>query len=192
MWRFCIYFLILPFVVGCSFSKRHYKPEATIISNDGEGDVFYLQRPSCAIGCDSLQTAHNYAKADIVASVFFDFDKSIVEEKCAAKIGEASKFFLEHPELKILVVGHCDHFGKAAYNRLLGYHRAENVKAKLIEFGLDESRIITASVGSERVSEMSFDKTATVVDRRADIVLFKQAEAQQTSGKQNDGNVAEN
>jgi outer membrane protein OmpA-like peptidoglycan-associated protein len=110
-----------------------------------------------------------------------------------AKINEASKFFLDHPELKILVVGHCDHFGTAAYNRSLGCRRAESVKAKLIEFDLDESRIITASVGSERASEKSADKVATIVDRRADIVLFKNVTAaQQILGKEDYGDVAEN
>jgi outer membrane protein OmpA-like peptidoglycan-associated protein len=103
-------FLILPFGVGGSFRKRHDKPEATIISNEGERNFPYLQKPSWAIRCDSLQTAHSYTKADIVASVFFDFEKSNIEEKWAAKIGEAARFFLDHSELKILVVGHCDHF----------------------------------------------------------------------------------
>jgi hypothetical protein len=66
------------------------------------------------------------------------------------------------------------------------------VRAKLIEFGLDKSRSITPSVGSERTLEESFGKAATIVDRHPDIVLFKQARAAQTSGKHNHGNVTEN
>jgi outer membrane protein OmpA-like peptidoglycan-associated protein len=189
MWHLCVYLLILPFIAGCSlFSKQRHCPEATIVSNDDECDIFYLQKPLRTVGIDILQTSYNYAKSDIVASVFFDFDKATIRKESVADLVSVSRFFANYPELKALVVGHCDHFGAAHYNKFLGYRRAENVRAKLIEFGMDEANIITVSVGSEQAYEQSADKSATIVDRRADIVMFKPPFV--ASGEQNDGDVA--
>jgi outer membrane protein OmpA-like peptidoglycan-associated protein len=180
----------LPFVAGCSLSRQHHGPEVTIVSDGGECDIFYLQKPLRAVGSDPLQMSYNYAKSDIVASVFFDFNKAIVRTESMDNLASVSKFFANHPELKALVVGHCDHFGAANYNDLLGHRRAENVRAKLIEFGMDGNSIITASVGADQASEQSSDKSVTIVDRRADIVLFRPAPAI-ISGEQNDSDVAE-
>jgi outer membrane protein OmpA-like peptidoglycan-associated protein len=145
---------------------------------DGEyGSVFFLQKPLQAVGYDPLQTVYNYAKSDIVASVFFDFDKSVVKSEDFAKIEAAAKFFLKNDTLRILLVGHCDHFGTFAYNNSLGQRRAESVKAKMmVELGLSEDRIIVASVGSEKAVEASRNKDVTVVDRRVDVVPLKSAE----------------
>jgi outer membrane protein OmpA-like peptidoglycan-associated protein len=149
-----------------------------------------MQKPLRAIGLDPLQTSYNYAKSDIVASVFFDFNKATIRAESMDSLASVSKFFANHPELKALVVGHCDHFGAANYNNILGYRRAENVKAKLIELGMAENSVIAASVGAEQASEQSSDKSATVVDRRVDMVLFKPAPAA-ISSEQNDSDVAE-
>jgi outer membrane protein OmpA-like peptidoglycan-associated protein len=186
---------MLSFAVGCSLPSKHHRvPEITIVSDGDDGDIFYLQKPLRAIGSDPLQTAYNYEKSDIVTSIFFDFNSAKIKEEAVANIDAASKFFTNHPELKALVVGHCDHFGAANYNNFLGHRRAESARAKLIEFGLDDAGIITASVGSEQAYERSADKSATIVDRRADIVLFKPmpvTPAPSESGEQNDGDIAE-
>ncbi|MDR1255533.1 MAG: OmpA family protein [Puniceicoccales bacterium] len=193
MWRFCLYFLIFPLVAGCSpFTKQHHKPTVTLISNGNECDVSYLPKPLPVNKFDPLQSAYNYAKSDIVASIFFDFNRAYIDKKRMPQIEAASDFFLKNPSLKILVIGHCDHFGTAAYNNLLGHRRAENVRTKLLQFGLSESRIVIASVGSEQAAEGSLDKNATLIDRRADIVLFRPVHTSlPTSGEQDDGEVAE-
>jgi outer membrane protein OmpA-like peptidoglycan-associated protein len=88
------------------------------------------------------------------------------------------------------VVGQCDHFRAANYDNFLGCRRPEDVRAKLIEFDIDEDRIITASVGADQASEQTSDKSVTVVDRRADRVLFKPA-LTASSGEHTDSDVAD-
>jgi hypothetical protein len=54
---------------------------------------FDLQKPSCANGHDSIQTASNSMKADVIPSGFFDFNKSLLKEERATDINEASAFW---------------------------------------------------------------------------------------------------
>ncbi|MDR0595247.1 MAG: OmpA family protein [Puniceicoccales bacterium] len=165
---------MLHFITGCSIpSKRHHNPEVTIVSNGSGSDFYFLREPTRKMKPDPLQIACGYAKSDVVASIFFDFNRADVGERFAVKINEAAKFFADHCDLSALVVGHCDHFGTNTYNSLLGHRRAENIKAKLIEAGLNENRIVIISAGSERASEKSSNKTTTAADRRVDIVFFK-------------------
>ncbi|MDR0679974.1 MAG: OmpA family protein [Puniceicoccales bacterium] len=165
---------MLLFVTGCSISsKRRHNPEVTIVPDGSWGDFYFLQEPTRKMKPNPLQIACGYAKSDVVASIFFDFNRADVRERYAVKINEAAKFFANHRDLGVLVVGHCDHFGTNTYNSSLGHRRAENVKAKLIEAGLNENRITIISAGSERASEKSSDKTTTATDRRVDIVFFK-------------------
>lgn len=174
MSRFLIFCCLAVLLFGCSSLRRTQpNPADTIINIDNSDDPFYVQKSLKAIGFDSLSTAYNYSKADIVASIFFDFDRDYIKNEGISKIEKASSFFLKNESLKVLVVGHCDHFGSITYNDTLGRRRAENTKAKLVEFGVDEDRIITASVGSMQATEKSRDKTVTVIDRRSDIVLLK-------------------
>jgi outer membrane protein OmpA-like peptidoglycan-associated protein len=165
---------MLPFIAGCSIpSKRRHNPEITIVLDGNGGDFSFLQEPTREMKSDPLQIAYGYAKSAVVASIFFDFNRADVRERYAVKINETAKFFADHRDLGALVVGHCDHFGTSTYNSSLGHRRAENVKTKLIEAGLNENRIVIISTGSERASEKSSNKTTTATDRRVDIVFFK-------------------
>jgi outer membrane protein OmpA-like peptidoglycan-associated protein len=173
MRRLCVCFLILPLLIGCSpFRKHHFRPEDTVTADLGD-DIFFAQSSLEEVAPDLFQLAYNYSKSDIVASVFFDFDKSNVGEEYASKLTATVKFFLQNPDRGVLVVGHCDHFGTPKYNNLLGLRRAENVKNRLVELGLDESRITVASAGSDQASKFCSNVAMTLIDRRADVVLSR-------------------
>ncbi len=120
-----------------------------------------------------MSTVYTYSKSDIVAAIFFDFDKAVPNIKYVDRIESAANFFKKNLEFQILIVGHCDHFGSRDYNNNLGLKRAECIKEKFIEAGIDENRVTVASVGSEQAKEKSTDKNCTMIDRRVDIVLLE-------------------
>ena len=74
-------------------------------------------------------------------SLNFDFDKSNVKPEYYDLLKNI-KEFVEQNNYEITIVGHTDSIGSNAYNFKLSRRRAENVKAKLLEFGLTEDRIV--------------------------------------------------
>ncbi len=74
-------------------------------------------------------------------SLNFDFDKSNVKPEYYDLLKNI-KEFVEQNNYEITILGHTDSIGSNAYNFKLSRRRAENVKAKLLEFGLTEDRIV--------------------------------------------------
>ena len=71
----------------------------------------------------------------------FDFDKSVVKPQYYELLRNL-KDYLEQQDMRVSIIGHTDSKGSDAYNMALGMRRAVAVRDKLIEFGLDPSRIL--------------------------------------------------
>ena len=71
----------------------------------------------------------------------FEFDKSVVKPQYNEMLTNL-KDFIEKNDYEVTIVGHTDYIASNAYNMGLSKRRAEAVKAKLIELGLDPSRIV--------------------------------------------------
>jgi peptidoglycan-associated lipoprotein len=52
--------------------------------------------------------------------------------------------------LSIVIEGHCDEIGTAAYNLVLGEKRAQSAKRYLVDLGIEASRMQIISYGKER------------------------------------------
>ena len=71
----------------------------------------------------------------------FDFDKSVVKERYYELLRNV-RDYVEQNNYNVLIIGHTDSKGSDAYNMALGMRRAVAVKDKLLEFGLNPSRIL--------------------------------------------------
>jgi peptidoglycan-associated lipoprotein len=85
-----------------------------------------------------------------VKDVFFDYDKFVVRPNEAPTVQNNEAFLLQHPNIKVLVEGHCDDRGSEEYNIALGTSRAETVKRALVQEGIPADRIRTVSFGKEK------------------------------------------
>ena len=74
-------------------------------------------------------------------SVHFGFNKSKVGPEFNDLLSNL-KVFVEENDYVVMIVGHTDSMGSNKYNFGLSERRAESVKAKLLEFGLSEDRIV--------------------------------------------------
>ena len=74
-------------------------------------------------------------------SLLFDFDKSNVKPQYYG-ILQNLKEYIEVNDYDVTIIGHTDSKGTDAYNMALGMRRAIAVRDKLLEFGLDPSRIL--------------------------------------------------
>ena len=72
----------------------------------------------------------------------------------------------------VILEGHCDEWGEASYNVELGDRRAREVKAYLMEKGVDPERIImVVSYGEERPADERHIMDAWRKNRRVEFVL---------------------
>ena len=103
----------------------------------------------------------------------FDFDKSVVKPQYYDLLKNI-KEFVEQNNYEITIVGHTDSIGSNAYNFKLSRRRAESVKAKLLEFGLAEDRIVgIEAMGEEQPIATNATKEGRAQNRRVEFKLVQ-------------------
>jgi peptidoglycan-associated lipoprotein len=102
--------------------------------------------------------------------IFFDIDEFSIPPNQFATIRNDAAFLKEHPDLRIVVEGHCDELGSTEYNLALGDKRAAEVKLALEKAGVSPSRIRTISYGKEQPFCQEESDACWKMNRRAHIV----------------------
>ena len=111
----------------------------------------------------------------------FDFDKSNVKPEYYDLLKNI-KEFVEQNNYEITIVGHTDSIGSNQYNFGLSRRRAEAVKAKLLEFGLAEDRIVgIEAMGEEQPIATNATKEGRAQNRRVEFKLVQREAVQGTT-----------
>ena len=106
-------------------------------------------------------------------SLNFDFDKSNVKPQYYDLLKNI-KEFVEQNNYELTIVGHTDSIGSNTYNFKLSRRRAESVKAKLLEFGLSEDRIVgIEAMGEEQPIATNATKEGRAQNRRVEFKLVQ-------------------
>ncbi len=82
--------------------------------------------------------------------VYFDYDKSDLRPGDRGVVEKDAAFLTRHPDIKLVVAGHCDERGSAEYNIALGQSRAESMQRALVADGIPAASIQVISYGKER------------------------------------------
>jgi len=85
-----------------------------------------------------------------VKDVFFDLDRYNLRVRDEATATADAQFLVQHPNINIVVEGHCGDRGSEEYNLALGANRASSLKRALVVQGVSASRIKTISYGKEK------------------------------------------
>ncbi|GBE11375.1 outer membrane protein P6 precursor [bacterium BMS3Bbin12] len=107
-------------------------------------------------------------------TIYFAFDRSVVESKYRDIIAAHAAYLSAHPPMKVTLEGNTDERGSAEYNLALGERRAEAVKQMMLVQGVASAQIRTISFGKERPVCMAHDEACWRLNRRVDIVYSKQ------------------
>ena len=106
-------------------------------------------------------------------SLNFDFDKSFVKPQYDEMLTNLKEFITKN-DYEVTIVGHTDYIASNEYNMGLSKRRAEAVKAKLIELGLDPSRIVeTVARGEEEPVADNGTTEGRAKNRRVEFKLVK-------------------
>lgn len=86
----------------------------------------------------------------VLRSVHFDFDKSAIRPDAVPVLNEAAETLKAEGGVAVIVEGHTDSVGTAAYNQKLSHRRADAVRHYLVKQGIPANRITTEGFGKSR------------------------------------------
>ena len=85
----------------------------------------------------------------VFENVFFDFDSHALKSESISSLRRLQRFLLLNPKVQILISGHTDNIGTAAYNWALSLRRAQSVQTYLVEAGIAVERVGVEGKGDE-------------------------------------------
>lgn len=80
-------------------------------------------------------------------------------------------FLNQYPERQVLIEGHTDNVGSAAFNQTLSRQRAESVRQFLIDSGVASRRLTVSGYGFERPVASNDTATGRQQNRRVEVVI---------------------
>lgn len=108
--------------------------------------------PGVEVGEASIKDGGSFAETKDLQSVPFDYDAYMLGDEARGILRKNADHLKKHPDLEILVAGHCDERGTTEYNLALGQKRAKEVREYYIRLGLPGKTIATISYGEEKPS----------------------------------------
>lgn len=112
-------------------------------------------------------------KAGYLKKIHFDFDKYYIKDNMKPTLHRNADWLLKHPEVEILIEGHCDERGTFEYNMALGEKRAEATLNYMISLGIKPERVKIISYGKTRPVVKGVDEETHYQNRRAEFVIIK-------------------
>lgn len=101
-----------------------------------------------------------FADDDARRTVYFPFDGAMIDDDGLEILRQNAQKLKEDPQLVVVLVGHTDNLGSAAYNLAVADKRTEAVSERLRSLGVPRSQIRRLSVGSEQSSKLKCDSEA--------------------------------
>ena len=102
---------------------------------------------------------------------YFDYDKSDLRDDARATLAGNADWLKKFASVQVLIEGHCDERGTAAFNLALGDRRANAARDYVASLGVDASRIKTVSYGKERPICTESTESCWQKNRRAAFVI---------------------
>lgn len=107
----------------------------------------------------------------IFENVFFDFDKTELKPESQSSLRRLYNFLKENPQLSIIITGHTDNVGQAAYNQNLSLRRAESVRDFLVAGGIAAARLEVKGMGDQQPLKPNDSEENMALNRRIEIIL---------------------
>ncbi len=108
-----------------------------------------------------------------IKNIFFETAHFDLSDDSKTELDIVADLMLSHPEYSLVITGNCDSTGTAAFNKILGFKRAEEATSYLIEKGITQPRI--AYRGLSWTSPVASNKTSygKQLNRRVEFLVFK-------------------
>ena len=115
----------------------------------------------------------------ILNNIFFDFDKATLRSESNVELRNLVMIMKSNTNMKIEISGHTDSKGTDTYNQKLSEERAQAVVNRLVENGIDASRMTAKGYGKTRpvaLNKKANDKDAPEgrqLNRRVELKIIE-------------------
>jgi len=110
-------------------------------------------------------------KKIVLRGVHFDFDKSTIRSDSVPILRAAADTLKENPELDVVVEGHTDGKGTAAYNQHLSMRRATAVRDYLVKLGVPSRRMSIRGKGKTQPVAGNDSDEGRAQNRRVELLV---------------------
>ncbi len=111
----------------------------------------------------------------LLGDIFFDFDRFDLRPEARERLAKNAEFLKKHPELIVLIEGHCDERGTNEYNLALGDKRANAAKDFLVSLGVNPDNLKTISYGEEKPFCKESNEQCWQLNRRAHFKIISRS-----------------
>jgi outer membrane protein OmpA-like peptidoglycan-associated protein len=108
----------------------------------------------------------------VLKNIFFDFNKATLRKESENEIQQLTKLLMDVPTMKIEISGHTDNKGSDEYNKNLSNQRAKAVYDRLIEKGIDASRLTFIGYGEEKPIATNDTEEGRQLNRRTEFKVL--------------------
>ena len=159
---------------GVDFGKRYADAVAAgCTDEDNDGVCDDVDRcPGTAAGV----VVDEYGCEKVIRlnlGVNFATDSAKISDEYMSEIKTVSDYLNEHSDYSVILEGHTDSTGSAAYNQKLSERRAAAVAGALQSFGVDASRISSVGYGESQPIATNATKEGRAQNRRVDAKFRK-------------------
>ncbi|MBI2058202.1 MAG: peptidoglycan-associated lipoprotein Pal [Nitrospirae bacterium] len=139
----------------------------------GEGDLA-LDPGSLGDAGEILGPGNSYVPDERLAlkRIYFRFDEYSLTDEAVEVARKNAEWLSRHPDLTILIEGHCDERGTNEYNLALGERRAERTRDYLVALGIAPARLRIVSYGEEIPLDEGHTEEAWARNRRVQFVRW--------------------
>jgi outer membrane protein OmpA-like peptidoglycan-associated protein len=109
-----------------------------------------------------------------LGGVLFAFNSADLTPEARLSVARVSGFLIALDQRDAIVEGHADNRGAAEYNVELSKRRADSIRSALIEFGVEEARMVSEGYGSQFPVASNDTAEGREQNRRVEIVILKQ------------------
>lgn len=105
-------------------------------------------RRAYEIGLREGQRLFNVLPPDSVPeTIYFGFDSDELTPAAAASVDMVAHYLQYNPATVVTIIGHADQVGSHSYNDTLSNARAQQAANRLLDLGIDPSRVVVESMG---------------------------------------------
>ena len=146
------------------------------ITAEKDGYLFYSENFNISSSITSKDITKDISLSKIAEGktrllIFFDFDKSTLQNESKPELERLTKFMNDNPNVKIELHGHTDDRGAEDYNNNLSLERAKAVKDYLYNNGVQNGRIGTKGFGESKPLIVDTTEEARAKNRRVELVI---------------------
>ena len=106
------------------------------------------------------------------SGLLYDFDSDIVRAEARKNLHTLAQSLDKYPGSDILIVGHTDAVGPAAYNQSLSERRASAAADYLVTQGLERTRVSTRGMGETDPISSDDTERGRELNRRVEVAIY--------------------